>query len=68
MRIKVIIERGEDAYFVAHCPSLKSCWSQGKTKDKALSNIREAIDLYFEPAPTELAEDENHEVVKLMES
>jgi predicted RNase H-like HicB family nuclease len=65
MRIKVIIEKGEDGYFVAHCPSLKSCWSQGKTKDEALSNIREAIDLYLEPAPTELVEDENHEVVEL---
>jgi len=54
MKIKIILERGEDGYFVAHCPSLKSCWSQGKTKDEALSNIREAIDLYFEPAPTEL--------------
>jgi len=30
MKVKVTIERGEDGYFVAHCPSLKSCWSQGK--------------------------------------
>jgi len=65
MKIKVILEKGEDGYFVAHCPSLKSCWSQGKTKDEALSNIREAIDLYFEPAQAELVEDENHEVVEL---
>ena len=49
MNIKVIIEPGEDGYFVAHVPSLKSCWSQGKTKEEALQNIREAIELYFEP-------------------
>jgi len=47
MNIKVIIEPGEDGYFVAHVPSLKSCWSQGKTKEEALQNIREAIKLYL---------------------
>jgi predicted RNase H-like HicB family nuclease len=54
MPIKVIVEKGEDGYFVAHCPSLKSCWSQGKTKEEALNNIREAIDLYLEPEPRDL--------------
>ena len=49
MNIKVLVEPGEDGYFVAHVPSLKSCWSQGKTKEEALENIREAIDLYLEP-------------------
>ena len=49
MKIKVIIEKGEDGYFVAHCPSLKSCWSQGKTEEEALKNIQEAIELYLEP-------------------
>jgi predicted RNase H-like HicB family nuclease len=63
MNIKVIVERGEDGYFVAHVPSLKSCWSQGKTKEEALENIREAIDLYLEPDSTELAEDQ--ELVEL---
>ncbi len=61
--IKVIIEPGEDGYFVAHVPSLKSCWSQGKTREEALQNIREAIDLYLEPEPNELAEDQ--ELVEL---
>ncbi len=63
MNIKVIVERGEDGYFVAHVPSLKSCWSQGKTREEALENIREAIDLYLEPETTELAEDQ--EMVEL---
>ena len=63
MNIKVIVERGEDGYYVAHVPSLKSCWSQGKTREEALQNIREAIDLYLEPEFTELAEDQ--ELVEL---
>ena len=49
MTFRVIIEPGEDGYFVAHCPSLKSCWSQGKTRDEAIANIREAISFYLEP-------------------
>lgn len=48
MVIKVVLERGEDGYFVAHCPALKSCWSQGKTREEALANIHEAITLYLE--------------------
>jgi predicted RNase H-like HicB family nuclease len=65
MNVKIILERGEDGYFVAHCPALKSCWSQGKTREEALRNIREAIDLYLEPAPAEVVADANHEVVEL---
>ena len=49
MELKVLLEQGEDGYFVAHSPSLKSCWSQGRTREEALQNLREAIEL---PAPT----------------
>lgn len=49
MNLKVIIEHGEDGYFVARVPSLKGCWSQGKTREEALTGIREAIELYLEP-------------------
>jgi predicted RNase H-like HicB family nuclease len=55
MNIKVIVELGEDGYFVAHVPVLKSCWSQGKTREETLENIREAIDLYLEPEFTQLS-------------
>jgi predicted RNase H-like HicB family nuclease len=54
VNLKVVIEPGEDGYYVAHCPALKSCWSQGKTREEALKNVREAIDLYLEPSPSEL--------------
>ena len=65
MNVKVVIERGDDGYFVAHCPALKSCWSQGKTRDEALINIREAIDLYLEPEPAEIEETADREVVEM---
>ena len=51
MKVKVVLERGVDGYIVARCPSLRSCWSQGKTREEALLNIREAIELYLEPDP-----------------
>ncbi len=40
---QVVIYRGEDSYWVAECPSLPGCISQGKTKEEAIANIREAI-------------------------
>jgi predicted RNase H-like HicB family nuclease len=65
MKIQIVLERGEDGYFVAHCPSLKSCWSQGKTREEALNNIREAIALYLEPEPVEITESAEREILEL---
>lgn len=45
---QVFLYPGEDGYWVAECPSLPGCLSQGKTREQALRNIREAIDLYVE--------------------
>ncbi len=44
---QVIIYRGEDDYWVAECPSLPGCLSQGKSKEDAVTNIREAIRGYI---------------------
>ena len=40
---QVIIYPDEDGYWVAECPSLPGCVSQGKTKEEAIANIKEAI-------------------------
>ena len=45
---QVIIYPGEDGYWVAECPSLPGCVSQGKTEQEALRNIQEAIQLCLE--------------------
>jgi predicted RNase H-like HicB family nuclease len=45
---QVLIYPGEDDYWVAECPSLPSCISQGETREEAIKNIREAIKLYIE--------------------
>jgi predicted RNase H-like HicB family nuclease len=44
----VTLEDGEDGWAVASVPALKGCHSQGRTRDEALENIREAIDLWLE--------------------
>ncbi len=44
---QVIVFSGEDGYWVVECPSLPGCISQGRTKEEAISNIREAIQAYI---------------------
>ena len=44
---QVVIFPGEDGYWVAECPSLPGCISQGRTKEEAIKNIREAIEGYI---------------------
>jgi len=51
---QVLIYPGEDGYYVAECPSLPGCISQGKTKEEAIENIKEAIEGYI------LALEEDH--------
>jgi len=44
---QVIVYSGEDGFWVAECPSLPGCVSQGKTREEAISNIKEAIHGYI---------------------
>jgi len=44
---QVILAPGEDGYWVAEVPSLPGCISQGKTRQEALTNIKEAIEGYI---------------------
>jgi len=45
---QAIIYPGEDGYWVAKCPSLPGCISQGKSREAAIINIREAIHVYVD--------------------
>jgi len=60
MRYTVVLEEEPDGGYVATVPALPGCVSQGDSRDEALVNIREAIELYVEdcqaagdPVPTE---------------
>lgn len=43
---QVILYPGEDGFWVAECPSLHGCISQGRSKEEAIENIKEAIEAY----------------------
>jgi predicted RNase H-like HicB family nuclease len=70
MKYRVLIQPDEDGVYVAECPSLPGCISQGKTREEALANIQEAIEGYLEslkahgnPGPPAITE----EVVEVSE-
>ncbi|MEW6775832.1 MAG: type II toxin-antitoxin system HicB family antitoxin [Bdellovibrionota bacterium] len=48
MKFRVLIEQDEDGVFVATCPALPGCVSQGKTRQEARANIQDAISGYVE--------------------
>lgn len=54
MKLYVKIEQDEKGYFVAEVPAFPGCVSQGKTKEEALDNIKEAIDGWFEVMETKV--------------
>ncbi len=53
MKLKVILEPSDEGGYTAIVPSLPGCISEGDTKEEALANIREAIELYLEPVEFE---------------
>ena len=48
MELKVVVKEGESGYYVARVPALKGCWSQGKTQQEAIANVKEAAALWLE--------------------
>jgi len=48
MKFRVHIEQDEDGVFVAACPSLPGCVSQGQTRAEAMANIQDAAAAYLE--------------------
>ncbi|MEM2107239.1 MAG: type II toxin-antitoxin system HicB family antitoxin [Candidatus Bathyarchaeia archaeon] len=64
MKFRTIIERDEDGNYVVQCPSLPGCISEGKTREEALENIKDAIQGYLvslkkhdEPIPPPIEEE-----------
>jgi predicted RNase H-like HicB family nuclease len=50
MKFKVVLEPAEEGVYVVYVPSLPGCISEGDTKEEAIKNIKEAIELYLEPS------------------
>jgi len=64
MELKIILEKQEEGGYTVHVPSLPGCISQGETKEEALKNIKEAIELYLEADENEMIAYEG-EIVKV---
>jgi predicted RNase H-like HicB family nuclease len=64
MKYRTIIEQDEDGNYTVQCPSLPGCISEGKTREEALANIKDAIQGYLaslkkhnEPIPPSIEEE-----------
>ena len=47
-KYRILIEKDENGIYIASCPALQGCYSQGDTVDEALQNIKDAIQLHIE--------------------
>ena len=56
-QLPILVEKDEDNFYVVECPIFSGCYSQGKTVDEALKNIKEVIALCLE-------EEENRRILK----
>jgi predicted RNase H-like HicB family nuclease len=60
MKLHVAIEQDEAGYYVAEVPALPGCMSQGKTREEALTNIKEAIEGWLEVMESKQSPDPAH--------
>lgn len=65
MMLKVVLEASDEGGYTVYAPSLPGCISEGETKEQALANIREAIELYLQPVEDDLACDSGAELLEI---
>ncbi len=65
MKVKVYLQPSEEGGYTVIVPSLPGCISEGETKEEAIKNILEAIELYLEPVEDDILPIDNAEEVEL---
>lgn len=65
MKIQVILEPSDEGGYTAIVPALPGCISEGNTKEEALKNIKEAIELYLEPVEDDLRFNPDAQVLEI---
>ncbi len=63
MKLTIILEPQEEGGFTAYVPSLPGCISEGDTKEEAVKNIKEAIELYLEADTNELIDFSGEKII-----
>ena len=66
MKLTVMLEQSEEGGFTVIVPALPGCISEGRTREEALKNIREAIELYLEPVEDDLVPHSEAELLELV--
>ena len=65
MNLKVVLEPSEDGGYTVIVPSLPGCISEGDTKEEAIKNVKEAIELYLEPVDDDMVYSRKSEELEL---
>jgi predicted RNase H-like HicB family nuclease len=66
MTLKVVLEPSDEGGFTVYVPALPGCVSEGATVEEAMANIREAVELYLEPAEGDVSSKEGIEIRELV--
>lgn len=66
MKLKVVLKPSEEGGYTVYVPALRGCISEGDSRDEALANIREAIELYLEVDGDEFSISAEGEVEELL--
>ena len=66
MKIKIYLEPSDEGGYTVTVPSLPGCISEGETKEEAIRNIKEAIELYLEPVDDDVLAVSNAEEVEVV--
>jgi predicted RNase H-like HicB family nuclease len=65
MKLKIVLEPSDEGGFTVYVPSLPGCISEGDTKEEAMANIKEAIELYLEPVEDDLTLSPDLEILEI---
>jgi len=65
MKLHVILEPSDEGGYTAHVPALPGCISEGNSREEALANIKEAIQLYIEPVEDDVEFGPDAEVIEI---
>jgi predicted RNase H-like HicB family nuclease len=65
MKLKVVLEPSDEGGYTIHVPSLPGCISEGNNKEEALTNTKEAIELYMEPVEDDFTATPDTEIMEI---
>lgn len=66
MTFRILLEKSDEGGYTVSVPSLPGCVSEGDSREEAVANIREAIELYLEPVDDDFVPSESAEIFELV--